>query len=82
MKSPNDSADIHDSPRKEPRLPPGQILTEKWPVLHYGAVPRVDLAQWSFRIHGRVTAPAQWTWEEFQELPRTRLRSDNVSGGR
>ena len=32
------------------RLPPGQYLTEKWPVLHYGSVPKVDLATWDFRI--------------------------------
>jgi DMSO/TMAO reductase YedYZ molybdopterin-dependent catalytic subunit len=69
-------ADITDSPRKEPRLPPGQIVTEKWPVLHYGSVPKTDLEKWDFRVYGLVERPVRWTWTEFQELPRVRVRSD------
>ncbi len=69
-------ADTRDSPRQEPRLPPGQIVTDKWPVLHYGSVPRADLAAWDFRVFGLVETPRRWTWEEFQRLPRTRVRSD------
>jgi DMSO/TMAO reductase YedYZ molybdopterin-dependent catalytic subunit len=76
MNSKADPADIHDSPRRDPRLPPGQILTEKWPVLHYGSVPKTDLAAWDFRVHGLVERPVRWTWQEFQELPRVRVRSD------
>ena len=40
--------------RSEGRLPPGQSLTLKWPVLQYGDVPRVDLRTWDFRIDGLV----------------------------
>jgi DMSO/TMAO reductase YedYZ molybdopterin-dependent catalytic subunit len=69
-------ADTHQSPRQEPRLPPGQILTEKWPVLHYGSVPKVDLATWDLRVHGLVEEPARWTYEEFQQQPRVRVHSD------
>ncbi len=69
-------ADIPDSPRQEPRLPPGQVLTEKWPVLSYGAVPEIDLATWDFRVFGMVERPARWSWEEFQQLPRVRMKSD------
>ena len=69
-------ADIHDSPRREPRLPPGQVVTDKWPILHYGSVPRSDLATWDFKVHGLVEAPQRWTWEEFQKLPRVKVRSD------
>jgi len=76
MNPPADPADTVDSPRREPRLPPGQILTEKWPVLHHGAVPKVDLAHWNFRIYGQVETPVGWTWEEFQKLPRIRVQSD------
>ncbi len=76
MNPPADPADTVESPRREPRLPPGQILTEKWPVLHHGAVPKVNLATWDFRIHGLVEAPVGWTWEEFQKLPRFRAKSD------
>ena len=36
------------------RLPPGQYLTEKWPVLHAGRVPKVDLGTWDLRIFGEV----------------------------
>src|SRR5947199_7753180 len=35
------------------RLPPGQVVTTKWPVLHYGDVPRVDLKTWTFDVSGR-----------------------------
>jgi DMSO/TMAO reductase YedYZ molybdopterin-dependent catalytic subunit len=58
------------------RLPPGQVLTEKWPVLTYGETPRADLASWSFRVHGLVAEEFSWTWKEFLELPRVRVTSD------
>jgi DMSO/TMAO reductase YedYZ molybdopterin-dependent catalytic subunit len=59
-----------------PRLPPGQTLTQKWPVLSYGAVPRIDLATWTFTVDGEVDMPCRWTWDEFQALPRIRVRCD------
>jgi DMSO/TMAO reductase YedYZ molybdopterin-dependent catalytic subunit len=52
-----------------PRLPPGQIVTRKWPVLHYGAVPAVDLARWRFTVGGAVERPFEMDWEELQSLP-------------
>jgi DMSO/TMAO reductase YedYZ molybdopterin-dependent catalytic subunit len=58
------------------RLPPGQYLTEKWPVLHYGAVPRVDLAKWRLRVWGEVDNPFELTWDEFRALPRAQLHTD------
>ena len=76
MNSNADSADIRVSPLKDPRLPPGQILTEKWPVLHYGSVPKVDLSSWSFEVRGLVERPFTLTWEQFRELPRVQVRSD------
>jgi len=76
MNSTPEAADIPDSPRREPRLPPGQVLTEKWPVLHYGAIPDTDLATWEFRVYGLVEHEARFTWDEFQRLPRVRMRSD------
>ena len=54
------------------RLPPGQSLTLKWPVLHYGSVPGFDVERWDFRVYGTVEAPLRWTWSEFNALPRTR----------
>jgi DMSO/TMAO reductase YedYZ molybdopterin-dependent catalytic subunit len=58
------------------RLPPGQYLTEKWPVLHYGGVPAVDLATWDFRIDGLVEQPLRLTHDELKQLPRTELKAD------
>ena len=56
--------------RKAGRLPPGQVLTDKFPVLHYGAVPQIDLSKWELRVWGKVEAPLQLSWEDFSKLPR------------
>jgi DMSO/TMAO reductase YedYZ molybdopterin-dependent catalytic subunit len=58
------------------RLPPGQYLTEKWPVLHAGDVPAVDLATWDFRVWGEVETPLRLTWEELSELPSVEVTQD------
>jgi DMSO/TMAO reductase YedYZ molybdopterin-dependent catalytic subunit len=62
--------------RQEGRLPPGQSLTNKFPVLHYGPVPPFDPATWDFRIWGEVEQEKRWSWEEFMALPRTKLHMD------
>ena len=64
------------SPDPSPRLPPGQVLTAKWPVLTYGETPRVELATWTFRCFGLVEKEVAWTWKEFLDLPRIRPTSD------
>ena len=58
------------------RLPAGQYLTEKWPVLHYGGVPRVDLATWDLRVDGLVEHPLRLTYDDLRRLPRTELEAD------
>jgi DMSO/TMAO reductase YedYZ molybdopterin-dependent catalytic subunit len=59
------------------RLPPGQHLTEKWPVLHAGDVPQYgDLATWTFRIFGEVEQELELSWEQFNELPRAANTQD------
>ena len=58
------------------RLPPGQYLTEKWPVLHAGTVPKVDLATWDFRVWGGVDNPIRLSWEELQDLPAAEVTVD------
>src|SRR5918992_1215209 len=58
------------------RLPPGQYLTDKWPVLHAGSVPRVDLAAWDLRIWGEVERPLTLAWERFRALPATEVTTD------
>ena len=62
--------------RSAGRLPPGQSLTQKFPVLHYGPVPRFDPATWDFRVWGAVEKPMRWTWDEFSRLPRTQITMD------
>jgi DMSO/TMAO reductase YedYZ molybdopterin-dependent catalytic subunit len=62
--------------KSEGRLPPGQSLTLKWPVLHYGSVPRFDPERWDFRVYGAVHAPVRWTWSEFNALPKVKRHSD------
>ena len=61
---------------EEGRLPPGQSLTLKFPVLHYGPIPSFDSATWNFRVWGEVEEEARWTWEQFQSLPRTMIKMD------
>ena len=58
------------------RIPPGQYRTEKFPVLHYGSVPKTDLATWDFRVWGEVESPFTLTWDEFKSLPRKKVGTD------
>ena len=58
------------------RLPPGQYLTEKWPVLHAGRVPKTDLAAWDFRVFGEVENPIALSYDELQALPQTEIKTD------
>ena len=62
--------------KSEGRLPPGQSLTLKWPVLHYGSVPRFDPERWDLRIYGLVQTPLKLSWKEFNALPRIQRTSD------
>jgi len=60
------------------RLPAGQYLTEKWPVLHAGSVPKypADFAGWSFRVRGEVDTPVTLTWQELNQLPKVEVMQD------
>jgi DMSO/TMAO reductase YedYZ molybdopterin-dependent catalytic subunit len=60
------------------RLPPGQYLTEKWPVLHAGSVPSypADLANWDFQVSGEVDNPVTLTWAELNELRQVEVTQD------
>lgn len=58
------------------RLPAGQVLTKKWPVLTYGETPGFNPATWTFRCFGLVKQPVTWTWPEFLALPRIQSTSD------
>ncbi len=58
------------------RIPPGQYVSKKWPVLTYGPTPAVDLDAYRFRISGLVERELAWTWAELQALPRTEVTAD------
>src|SRR5689334_16498517 len=58
------------------RLPPGQYVTEKWPVLHAGSVPRFDPATWDFRVWGLVENPLRFSYQQFLALPHQSFTAD------
>src|SRR5690349_22988898 len=53
---------------KKDRIPPGQYLTNDFPVLSAGPTPHTPLDEWSFTISGEVDEPVSWPWQEFVEL--------------
>ena len=71
-----DRRELERQMKEAGRLPPGQSLTLKWPVLHYGSVPRFDPHTWDFAITGVVETPLRLTWDEFNALPKTQRTSD------
>ncbi|WP_445148798.1 sulfite oxidase-like oxidoreductase [Baekduia sp. Peel2402] len=58
------------------RVPPGQYVTEDFPVLSAGPTPRIDTAAWTFAIDGAVDASATWTWDELNALPQETFTVD------
>ena len=81
-----------DARRDSGRIPPGQVETRKWPVLHAGRVPAVSLAAWRFDVQGLVDRPLSLSWQDLLEMPRQETlcdihcvtrwsRLDNLFGG-
>lgn len=62
--------------RRKMRLPPGQSLTQRFPVLHYGPVPPFNPESWDFIIWGEVEKPLTLSWNEFNQLPREKITLD------
>jgi len=58
------------------RMPPGQSLTQRFPVLHYGPVPHFNPATWDLKAWGEIEEPLRLNWVEFNQLPRTRQKMD------
>jgi DMSO/TMAO reductase YedYZ molybdopterin-dependent catalytic subunit len=58
------------------RVPPGQVFTYKFPVLHYGSTPHIDLKDWRLKVWGLVEEPREFTWEELVGLPKQRQVCD------
>ncbi|WP_408011739.1 sulfite oxidase-like oxidoreductase [Pseudalkalibacillus sp. A8] len=62
---------------KDERVPPNQVVTKKWPVLHYGNVPYYnDLSEWDLKLFGLVEQAVHLTFDEVMEMPSTRLKND------
>ena len=57
-------------------MPPGQYLTEKFPVLTVGPNPEFDLATWDFAVFGEVDNPFKLSWDELQHLPQKEVTTD------
>ena len=76
MEQPTDRQSLENQMEKEGRLPPGQSLTKKFPVLHYGSIPPFDPQTWLFRIWGEVEEKISRNWEEFSQLPQTEIQLD------
>jgi len=64
-----------DTERKN-RVPPGQHLTEKWPVLHYGSIPSIQTSKWTLKLFGRVEKEKTLSYAEFMALPMVKVFSD------
>lgn len=62
--------------RSSGRLPDGQSLTEKFPVLTYGPTPKFEPATWDLRVFGEVEEEKRWTWDEFLTLPTQTITVD------
>jgi DMSO/TMAO reductase YedYZ molybdopterin-dependent catalytic subunit len=58
------------------QLPPGQYLTDGFPVLSAGPTPHIPLDQWEFTITGSVAEDRRWSWDELQALPRESITVD------
>jgi DMSO/TMAO reductase YedYZ molybdopterin-dependent catalytic subunit len=67
---PTPPAALDARPAGRPRVPPGQVRTAKWPVLHYGDVPAVDPAAWRFEVTGLVDEPFRLALDELRAMPR------------
>src|SRR4051794_31352507 len=58
------------------RVPPGQYVTDDFPVLSAGPTPHTALDTWTFTIDGEIDEPRCWTWQEFHALPSEEITKD------
>ena len=75
MKRPDQIKDSPDQGMGN-RVPPGQFLSNKFPVLTYGSTPKVDLDTWKFRVFGLVEQEVKLTWDQFTKLTWTTVTAD------
>ncbi|MGH9451844.1 MAG: sulfite oxidase-like oxidoreductase [Terriglobia bacterium] len=72
----NERKALEQKMKQDGRLPPGQSLTLKWPVLHYAGVPAFNPEDWDFRTAGLVGKPLRLSWQEFLALPKIQVTAD------
>jgi DMSO/TMAO reductase YedYZ molybdopterin-dependent catalytic subunit len=74
----SDEPIISEDTKRTNRIPPHQILTRKWPVLHVGVTPKANLEKWDFTIFPVPFVPAvkRFSWADFEALPRTKVFGD------
>lgn len=58
------------------RVPPGQFVTKKLPVLSYGPTPKIELEGWRLRVFGLVEKELELDWEQFKALPWSTVDAD------
>jgi len=64
------------SDEQKRRVPPGQYVTDKFPVLHYGSVPKTDLVSWDFKVFGDVDNAFTFRWDDLKSMPRKTVHTD------
>jgi DMSO/TMAO reductase YedYZ molybdopterin-dependent catalytic subunit len=67
---------ISPDTKRANRIPPGQHLTDKWPVLHYGQLPKIEPSQWTLKIFGLVEQERVVSYQDFTALPMVKVFSD------
>jgi len=65
----------HAHPDTE-RLPPGQHLTQDWPVLDLGFTPNISRERWRLDVYGAVETPLFWDFAQFSAQPQSTFISD------
>ncbi|WP_231607326.1 sulfite oxidase-like oxidoreductase [Fictibacillus sp. 18YEL24] len=60
----------------EDRLPPGQVETKKFPILHEGEVPLYDMKKWSLSVEGLVGKRVEFSFEDIMKMPQTTVVRD------
>ncbi len=67
---------VSEDTLRKVRIPPGQFETKKWPILHSGSTPRVNLETWSLSFFGLVETPLSLNWTELRAMPASRVFAD------
>ena len=64
------------SPEIQARIPKGQFLTTKFPVLTYGSTPKIQPDEWKLRLFGEVEEEIVFTWDDVMAMPQVEITTD------